>query len=77
VRVGMMSWITLYQVTLTVSDTGASCTVFHMVAQSVVGHNRIIRITGGSADALIRVHKVSYSRHLYAIWDSDCSWNER
>jgi len=77
VRVGMMSWITLYPVTLTVSDNGASYTFFRMVAQSVFGHNRVIRITGDSADAPIRVYKVLYDRRLCALWDSDCSWNER
>jgi hypothetical protein len=45
--------------------------------QSVVSHNRVMRITGGSADAHIKVHKVSYSWRLYAVWDSECSWNER
>ena len=40
-----------------VDDNGASCTFSHMVAQSVVGHNHVMRTTGGSAGALIMVHK--------------------
>jgi hypothetical protein len=43
---GMISFITLYQVTFTVVDTGASCTFVHVVAQSVFGHRRFMRITG-------------------------------
>ena len=45
-RVGMMSFITLYQVTFTAVDTGASCTFFHTVCQSVFGHIRVMRIAG-------------------------------
>ena len=35
-----------------------------MVTQSIVAHNRVIRITVVSTDPLIRVHKVSYSLRL-------------
>jgi hypothetical protein len=40
-----------------------------MVTQSIVAHNRVIRITVVSTDPLIRVHKVSYSLRfmLYGI----------
>ena len=67
VRVGMMSFITLYQVTFTAVDTGASCTFSHTICQSVFGHIRVMRITGWSFPTFKSMHMVVYSPHLYAL----------